>query len=253
MATAKHGKYVRTYFDQHRVDRWASATALDFSRDSSEYTPLSEEYKLFLPGKAGATSSLNGFIDVDTVTGFDIVQYTDVITPGTHYICRTQFAGTTAAQGDIAYETQEFNTGASRAYDQAGIGMLNWSGQVTDGVYRGSVLLPETAATATGVVGSALNFGATTAGEVFVATIRLVEVAGSFGTVTIALQESSDNGADAYATISGMTATFTSLGVARVSTTSATEAYKKLNVTTLTTLTSATFHVTIGVEAATDV
>ena len=94
---------------------------------------------------------------------------------------------------------------------------------------------------------------ATTAGEVFVATIRLVEVAGSFGTVTIALQESSDNGADAYATISGMTATFTSLGVARVYTTSATEAYKKLNVTTLTTLTSATFHVTIGVEAATDV
>ena len=143
MATAKHGKYVRTYFDQHRVDRWASATALDFSRDSSEYTPLSEEYKLFLPGKAGATSTLNGFIDVDTVTGFDIVQYTDVITPGTHYICRTQFAGTSAAQGDIAYETQEFNTGASRAYDQAGIGMLNWSGQVTDGFYRGSVLLPK--------------------------------------------------------------------------------------------------------------
>ena len=79
---------------------------------------------------------------------------------------------TTAAQGDIAYETQEFNTGASRAYDQAGIGMLNWSGQVSDGFYRGSVLLPETAATATGVVGSALNFGATTAGEAVRATER---------------------------------------------------------------------------------
>lgn len=253
MATAKHSKHTRTYFDQHRVSRWASATAADWSRDAAEYTPLEEEYKQFLPGKTGATSSINGFIDVDTVTGFDIVQYTDVITPGTHYICRTHFAGTSATAGDTVIETQEFNTGASRAYDQGGIGMLNWSGQVTGGYYRGSLLLPETAATATGVVGSALNFGATTSGERFVATIRLVEVAGSFGTVTIALQESSDNGADAYATISGMTATFTSLGVARVSTTSATEAYKKLNVTTLTTLTSATFHVTIGVEAATDV
>lgn len=255
MATAKHGKYVRTYFDQHRVDRWASATGLDFARDGVEYTPLADEFKLFAPGKAGATSSLNGFVDIDTTTGFDIVQFTDVVAaPGvTHYICRTNFAGTSATAGDIVYETQEFNTGAGRAYDQANVAMLNWSGQVSDGFYRGSVLLPETAATATGVVGSALNFGATTAGEVFVATIRLVEVAGSFGTVTIALQESSDNGADAYATISGMTATFTSLGVARVSTTSATEAYKKLNVTTLTTLTSATFHVTIGVEAATDV
>lgn len=252
MATPKHSKYTRVYFDQYRVSNWASATNLDFSRDGVEITPIEEEYKQFLPGKPGASSAINGFLDVAD-DGFDELRAADILAPATHYVCRTTFAGTSAAQGDIAYETQEFNTGNSAAYDQANVLMLNWTGQPTGGFYRGAVLLPETAGTATGVIGSALNFGATTAGERFVATIRLVEKAGAFGTVTIALQESSDNGADAYATISGMTATFTALGVARVSTTSATEAFKKLNITTLTTLTSVTFHVTIGVEAASDV
>lgn len=252
MATPKHGKYIRNYFDNYRVSNWVSAGNVDFSRDAAEITPLEEEFKQSLPGKVGAASAINGFLDVAD-DGFDEVDFVDILAPTTHYVCRTFFAGTSQAQGDIAYETQEFNTGNSRAYDVANVAMLNWGGQVTGGFYRGAVLLPETAGTATGVIGSALNFGATTAGERFVATIRLVAKAGTFGSVTIALQESSDNGADAYATISGMTATFTALGVARVSTTSATEAYKKLNITGLTTLTSVTFHVTIGVEAASDV
>lgn len=252
MATAKHTKYSRLYFDAYRISNWASSTNLDMSRDSVEYTPIEGEYKLFLPGKAGGTSAINGFLDVAD-DGFDERDAANVLAPSTHYICRTVFAGTSSAAGDIAYETQEFDTGDSRAYDQAGIAMLNWSGQATGGVVRGKVLIAETAVTGTGAVGASLNFGATSANEVFVATIRVVSVSGA-GSVTFAIQESSDDGAgDAYATISGMTATFTAVGVSRVSTTSATEAYKIVNATAFSGFTSVTAIVTIGVEAASDV
>lgn len=258
MATSKHGKYIRNYFDQYRVSNWVSSGSADFARDGVEYTPLEDEFKLFLPGKTGGTSALNGFLDIAD-DGFDELNFADITAPGTHYVCRTFFAGTSQAQGDIVYETQEFNTGDGRAYDQAGIAMLNWSGQVTGGVVRGVVLLPETAATSVAFVGTALNYGASVSGERFVYTIRCVSVTGT-GSVTVQLWESSDNAGDAYAAVSGLTATFTSTssvltsaGVFRTTTTAATEAYKKVKLTALSGITSATFHVTIGVEAASDI
>lgn len=258
MATSKHSRYTRVYFDQYRVSNWASSTGVDFSRDGVETTPLENDYKTFLPGKVGATSTINGPLDIAD-DGFDELDFADVIAPGTHYICRTVFAGTSAAQGDIAIETQEFNTGDSRAYDQANVAMLNWSGQVTGGVVRGVVLLPETAATSVAFVGTALNYGASVSGERFVYTIRCVSVTGT-GSVTVQLWESSDDAGDAYAAVSGLTATFTSTssvltsaGVFRTTTTAATEAYKKVKLTALSGITSATFHVTIGVEAASDI
>jgi len=94
-----------------------------------------------------------------------------------------------------------------------------------------------------------------------VVTIRVTAFSGA-GTITFAAQESQDDAAgDAWATMTSMAGTntsvatisagtiaFTGKGTARMTTTSATELWKRINVTGFSGLTSATWVATVGVQ-----
>lgn len=263
MATAVHSKSAKAYYDCYRVSPWVMNTGLTFTADAAEFTPLEENYKSFLQGKASASgSTLNGFMDIVAAAsnGFDAMEFAD-LNDGKHYIMRAP-AGT--ALGATAYETVESSTGASRAMDIANVAMLNWSGQPTEEFYRGFLLtVGEQAFTATGE-GTGVSCGASTAtapAQRFEVVIRVVSVSGT-GSIGIQIQESSDNAAgDAYADITlsaesptqglvsyaANTATFTGIGTIKLYTTAATELWKRVQVSAFTGITSASVVVTCGI------
>lgn len=257
MATAVHSKSAKAYYDHYRVSPWASATGVTFGADAVEYTPLEDDFKLFIQGKASANgSTINGFMDIAD-DGFDEVEFAD-INDGKHYILRAP-QGTSS--GSVAYETVEASTGVSRAMDIANVAMLNWSGQPTEEFYRGFVISAgEQAVTATGEL-TGVNVGASTVTvQRCEVVIRVVSVSGS-GSVGFQIQESSDNGSgDAYAditmsaesptqglvTFGSNTATFTGVGTIKLYTTAATEAWKRVQVSAFSGFTSVSVIVTCG-------
>lgn len=266
MATAIHSKNAKAYYDCYRVSPWASSTGISFDADSVEYTPLENEYKLFIQGKSSANgSTINGFMDITAAAsnGFDAIEFADLV-DGKHYILRAP-QGT--ARGSIAYETVEANTGTSRAMDIANVAMLNWSGQATEEFYRGFVLTSgEESITGTADL-TGVNCGASTAtspAQRFEVVIRVTAVDGA-GSVGVQIQGSSDNGAgDAYADITlsaesptmgsvsyaANTATFTGIGTIKLYTASATEAWKRVQVSAFAGFTSVSLLVTCGIADA---
>ena len=173
---------------------------------------------------------------------FDDGAIDDVVTrdQDDHY-CALVPPGYTA--GNVAYfgpaklesETHSGSTGAAVAYS------FTLSGE--DGLSRG-VLLDTRTVTGT-VDATGQNLGATSAGTTFAAQVHVV--GGTFSDLDIEIQESSDDGSgDAYAAISGFTqSNISAVGRYRFTTTSATEAYKRVSITGFTG-TSATVHVVCG-------
>jgi len=263
MATAVHAKNAKAYYDCYRVSPWVSSTGITFAADAVEYSPLEDGFKYFAQGKASANgSTLNGFMDVTAAAsnGFDAIEFAD-LNDGKHYILRAP-QGTT--RGYVAYETVESSTGTSRAMDIANVAMLNWSGQPTEEFYRGFVLTSgEEAFTATGET-TGVNCGASTAtspAQRFEVVIRVTSVSGS-GSIGFQIQESANDGApDAYADITlsaetptqggvsyaANTATFTAIGTIKLYTTAATEAWKRVQISAFSGVTSVSAIVTCGI------
>lgn len=104
--------------------------------------------------------------------------------------------------------------------------------------------------TGTGTKASTNAIGATTSGQTFVFTVRVTAVTGS-GSISFLCEESSDDGSvDTFGTVTGSTLTFTAVGVQRFTTTSATEAYKRLRISAYSGFTNVTYTVTCGLQAA---
>lgn len=154
------------------------------------------------------------------------------------------------------------NSAGSRYYEVAGpLGkqslqvspdkLIGLAGDIPKGssFNRGLVLNIGTVITATGTH-TGQNVGAIAAGDTTVAVIRCTAIAGG-GSATIAIQESSDDaGADPYATISGMTQAVSATGVYVLTSTAATEAWKRVNITAQAG-TSITITVTVGQQITT--
>lgn len=229
-----------------RLSRIVSKATQEFKVPGVDVTPIepSDGWESFVQGKIGGTGSASGFLDIDD-NGWDELAFA-ALTDGEHLFTRLPVG---LAASAIAYLVKEIAVGEPRAYDQGGVAMLDWSGQVTGPVSRGKVLTTSTTVTATGAQ-SGINLGTTTSTQTLVAHILLLAVTGT-GSVTIAVQESSDNGSgDAYATISGMSATLTTAGsAARVTFTGATDAWKRSNVTAFSGFTNATILVAVGTAA----
>lgn len=145
-----------------------------------------------------------------------------------HYLLKL-FQGST--ENGIAYETVvRLNTDPLTSRD----GQAVAAGATFEGsgpCYRGRVLRAGTLS-AIGW-GTGRNLGATLAGETFAVTYRVL--GGTFTTLTLDTQQSSDDGAgDPYAAIAGMSHVFTGAGAVRVTTTLATEAWKRSGLTAFT-------------------
>jgi hypothetical protein len=256
--TTIHSKTARTYFDHFRCSPVIGQSSLGWQRDEWEVPHLEGE-KEFLPGKMrAAPASMNGFLDVAD-GGFDEIEST--FDGSIHYL---SWLPAGLGIGLQAIEAQQRDTGDSRTFDQGGGALLNWSGGGTGGsVFGDQISDGEQAFTATGD-GTGVNNGATSATETFVAVIRLVSKAGT-GSTTIRLHQSqNDGGADPYAQMTGLTiavrglaaagtdeVTFTGVGVAFISFTGATEAWKRLRIHALSGFTSVTLQASAGIKIPT--
>ena len=234
----------RVYFDEFDLSGAINATDLSFDQERIPVACFSDVGPRRLVGNYDYKAALNGFFDADS-SGLDPRAYIDLNTDEDHYL--TQLFGANAI-GSKGYDTICRLMEQPRSGGVGGAVLLNLSTEGSGGAVRCTVLC-NTAITATGNQ-SGQNMGATTAGQTFQVIARLLSASGS-GSISFAVQESSDGGADVYATISGLTGTFNGTGVNRLTTTAATEAWKRVTVTAFTGFTSVTLLVTAGVVAGT--
>lgn len=246
MATAGHGKAARIYYDGYSFSQYVSKASQESSVSESEYTSLEDAQGVFAQGKLTGKVSGDGFLDVTATTGFDATAWA-MLTSGEHYW--TSFPTGTAVLTP-AYMMKFNVTSEARPFDQADIIRLNVAGTVTGPISRGKTLLTATAATTTGGL-TGQNVGTSASTDLVIAHVLLIAASGS-GSVTVALQESSDNGAgDAYATLSGATGSLTAVGQAsRLTFSGASETWKRINVTALSGFTSVTLLATVGQSVA---
>lgn len=238
----------RIYLDQYDISGVLNAGQLAINPETPVVTCFADVGPRRIPGNYDHNANVGGFFDAAAGSVGGTARWDEVAdalrTGGNidHYL--TQLFGANAA-GSVAYDQivaldSEPHTHRS---GQAATLELGFSGR--GGLSRGLVLAKATVNAAAN--GTGQNQGATVAGETYAAIIRVL--GGTFSSITIVLQESSDDGAaDAYAAIAGLTATFSvanTAAVARVTTTAATEAWKRYAVTAFTG-TSATILVTAG-------
>lgn len=234
----------RVYIDQYDVSGFLNAAALNIEQANADVVTFSDTGPRLLYSHYDHTHSHGGFIDT-TNDSFDEVAFALLQTTTDHYLAQL-FEGITA--GRIAYEAVVQPTSQPRA---AAIGeaiVISLEAAGSGHVSRGVVLH---SATASGNGNSAgQNLGATTSGQTLVAVFRVIS--GTFSAITLSIQESqNDGGADPYATISGMTSgSMTAAGVVRVTTTAATEAWKRVNISGFSG-TSCVVLVTLTTEAET--
>ena len=234
----------RVYFDEFDISGAINATDLSFEQERIPVACFSDSGPRRLVGNYDHKATLNGFFD-GASSGFDPQAFIDLNTDEDHYL--TQLFGANAI-GSKGYDTICRLMEQPRSGGVGGAVLLNLSVEGSRGAVRCTVLC-NTAITVTGNQ-SGQNMGATTAGQTFQVIARVLSAAGS-GSIAFAVQESSDGGADPYSTISGLTGTFNGLGANRLTTTAATEAWKRVTITTFTGFTSVTLLVTAGVVAGT--
>ena len=218
----------RIYVDEHNFSGRTNKASIEIDNVLPKVTCFGDSWDEFVEAIHKGKFPVSGFFD-PADDNYDEEMFTDL--SGKHYL--GVYPGNDASHGDIGFETEARIEGDARPHEIEGAVLLNvtWKG---DGpVVRATVLANE-AVTGSGVItNSNKNLGATAAGEQFVAVVRCLAFNGT--TLTVDIEESSDDGGgDAYALISGMQQVITGVGCWRLSTASATEAYKRVNITAFT-------------------
>lgn len=152
-----------------------------------------------------------------------------------------------SAENTVAYDFAARLEGQPRLASAGGAVLLNMQSKGSLGASRGLVLGSVTTTGAENRTGR--NMGATSANTIFRVVFRVLTFSGT--NITLKLQESQNDGSpDTYGDISGLTSgALTAKGVVAAQTTSATEAWKRLNIAG--TFSSALILVTAGSIAGT--
>jgi hypothetical protein len=241
----RHGRFSSVFIDAVNASGLVNTASLALSADTAEVTNFaSGGNKEYLEGALGGTANWTGFWD-NADDGFDEVMYAAISTQGDdHYFGIYTHLAASLAAADPGYEMVFRWTGQPRELDVGNALMLNGDMQLTGIISRGGVNFTG-AITASGAK-TGINHGATAADTTLVVTYRVISVSGA-GSIAIALEESSDDAAtDPYAAIAALASgTLTGTGVTRKTTVAATEAWKRINVTTFSGFTSVTALVTI--------
>lgn len=240
----------RAYLDQYDVSGLMNTASLNLTQETPMVTTFADTGPRRLPANYDYTAMVGGFFDgaEDSLGGDTNI---DALIFGlTSAVDHVLTIVPVLTQGLVSYDGLVANDGQPRKFQQGQAVMLDANFQGSNGLSRGLVLRTATV-TGTGN-GTGYNQGATTAGQVYAAVFRVLS--GTFDQVILKIQESSDDAAgDAYADISGLTATFSTddtAAVSRVTTVAATEAWKRCVVSGFTG-TSAVILVTAGVVART--
>lgn len=235
-------KTARLWIDEHALTTYLSAADLKFDQETIKVDTLASDGPERLVGNYDFTTSFQGFLDAAD-DAFDEIAYTNLQTDEEHHAF---LALTGSTEGSIGYEgpVRLKSQPRSAAIGQAVLLNLELEGA---GPVARATILRSAALTGTGA-GTGQNLGATLSGELLVVTYRILAVSGS-GSIVLQTHESSDDGGgDAYASIAALASgTLTGVGVTRVTTTGATEAWKRVSCTTFSGFTSVTALVTIGV------
>ena len=233
----------RIYLDEFALSGYLSASELKLDQETIGVNTFSDDGPRRLVANHDHSGSHTGFFDAAD-NALDPVAFINLRTDEDHYL--TQIFGANA-EGSIGYDRVVRLKDQPRKAGNGAAMLLNFSEEGSGGIARCTVLR-NASITATGS-GTGRNLGATTSGQIFAVTFRVISVVGT-GSITLQVQESSDNGgSDAYALITGLAATLTAAGVSRVTTTAATEAYKRVNVSAFSGFTSVTVLVTAGIVA----
>jgi len=218
---------VRVWLDAFVLDAFLTSVGQDIEQKTPDVTALSDTGPRRIPAGYDHKDSFVGFFDG---AQYSVDEVLDALrgSSSDHYVCKL-FEG--ATPGKTAYETVALMSSEPRAARLGeAIGLsLDLTG--SNSLSRGVLLLNQTVTST--VNGTGQDQGATTSGTEYQAVFRVFS--GTFTSLTVKIQESSDNGgSDPWADIAGLSHTFTAAGVYRVSTTAATERYKRAVVSAFT-------------------
>lgn len=235
-------KSTRVWIDEHALSGYLSSADLKLEQQTISVENFVSSGPERLVGNYDHSLSFNGFFDgVDGA--IDKIVRSDLNTDENHHAFVTFGAGavgSTGYEGPIRLKSEPRSASVGQAV------LLNLETEGAGPIAR-STILHTGAITGTGNQ-AGQNLGATLSGSLLVVVYRVLAVSGS-GSIVMQVHESSDNGAgDAYANVAALASgTLTGVGVTRVTTTGATEAWKRLSVATFSGFTSVTVLVTIGV------
>lgn len=239
------GSAVKIYLDQYDFSGVLNASSQAVEQDTPVVTAFSDAGPRRVVGNHDVMHEDSGLFEpVDD--GYDEQIHAMLEQNTDRYLGKFwQGIGT---EGNIAYESIIRMAGRPIVAGREAAILAHFRGAGAGQLSRGVVLRSGTI-TGNGN-GTGQNLGATSANTVFQAIIRVVSVS-AFTTATIAIQESqNDGGADPYATIAGMSQVVTAASVWRLTTTAATEAWKRVNIASWTG-TSIVLLVTAGTVAGT--
>lgn len=237
----KPANAIRVYVDEFDFSGFLNSSSQDLTQETPVVTCFSDTGPRRVVGNYDFALKQMGFFD-PADNSFDEQTFLLLADSDDHYI---GIAYELAAENTIAYEFLVRNAAQPRSGATGGAVITGFDSGGSGGVSRSLVLASVTTTGAENRTGR--NMGATSAGEVFQAVFRVLSFSGT--DITLKIQESSDNGSgDAYADVAGLTSgALTAAGVVRTTTTAATEAWKRVNISG--TYTSALVVVTAGLVA----
>jgi hypothetical protein len=239
-----HASKTRIYIDEFNFSGRTNKAELTIDNGLPDVTAFEDAGAASVEGKYNHKLSVSGFFD-PTDEGYD-EQMWNVIGDGVTHLLG-MYPGQQATAGSIGYELQSLCPTQKRPLEVAGAVLLDVDWQGNDAIVR-STVLANGAVTGTGAVsGSNKETGVTVSGETFVAILRVLSVSGT-GSLTVKIQGSQNDGdPDTYADLITFTAA-TGITSERKTTTSATEAWKRVNISAFSGFASATILVVVGKE-----
>lgn len=233
----------RIYFDEFDLSGVLNSTTLGIDQQTPVVTCISDAGPRRIVGNYDLNNSDLGFLE-PTDDEYDEQLFAALNDGDTdHYLTKLFGAHTI---GSVAYDAIVRVTSEPRSASIDGAILLNFDSGGANGIVRGLVLGNKTTTGAESLDGQ--NQGATGAGTLLSYLLRVLSFDGT--DITLKIQESSDDGdTDAYADVTGLTQTFTDIGISRETTVAATEAWKRLDISG--TFTSALILVTGGIVQGT--
>ena len=239
---------IRVYWDEYAFSGYLNAFSATITQALPHVECFSDAGPRVIPENYDYTGSFGGFGEYEDDL-IDEILNADLNDGADHYLCGCPVTSAgLPTENSVAYEYVARLASEAQSFAVGGAAGFTAPFQGNAEVVRGTVLRSATV-TGTGN-GTGRNLGATLAGKKLVITFRVIS--GTFSGVALKVQESSDDGgSDAYADITGATSgALSAPGIVRVVITAATEAYKRVVVSSFTG-TDAVVLVTVGVAAGT--
>lgn len=213
----------RIYLDQYNLSGFLNAASLQVDQELIPVTCFSDTGPRRLVGNYDHKHDHTGLFDGDDDSVDEIIHA--LLDDDDHYLCELFGAN---VENSVAYESIVALTGKPLQAQLGQAILLNSAFVGRGGASRGLVI--RNATISGNGDGTGRNIGASTAGQTFQTVIRVLS--GTFTSFDVNIYESqNDGGGDPYALVADLSETgINAVGVWRNTTTSATEAWKRVTI-----------------------